>query len=79
MVANVTARTNESSLPARSPRSFIDRSLAWSPDGSTIVVGAVTEENLQSQEIFSVDASGWNDPAAHVARLEKYSPHRLAG
>ena len=57
MVANVDG-SDQRELTARPfAQSFVERSLAWSPDGSTIVVGAVTDENLQSHEIFRVDTT----------------------
>ena len=51
LVANLDG-SDQRELAARPfAQTFIDRTLAWSPDGSTIVVGAVTDENVQSQEI----------------------------
>ena len=57
LVANLNGSDQREIAARPFAQTFIERTLAWSPDGSTIVVGAVTNENVQSQEIFSVDVS----------------------
>lgn len=54
MVANLDG-SGEREIAARPlAQSFVRRTVAWSPDGSTIAVGAVSRDNGESHEIFGV-------------------------
>ncbi len=54
MVANLDG-SGEREIAARPlSRAFVHRTAAWSPDGSTITVGAVSKDNGENQEIFDV-------------------------
>ena len=76
MVANLNG-SGEREIAARPlTKRFVGRTPAWSPDGSTIAVGAVSIDNGESNEIFGVRVS--DGTIERITALEWKSIQRMS-